>query len=93
MILWLTKAIGWKYLVVGAATALAGERLLRPALVTLAKGGLVVSDAAARAVVEAKEGASGILKEAAAAAPTSAATTEIAALRAELAELKAKLGA
>jgi len=65
MYTWLFKKIGWKFFAVGAATAFVGAKFVRPAMVTLVKTGMDVTDVAAGTWNEAKVQTSKIVSEAA----------------------------
>jgi hypothetical protein len=99
---WIFKKVGWKFFAVGAATALVGSRYVRPAAVTLVKGGMGVADAASRTWNEAKAQGDKLMAEAAsikadaAAAPepgslSSDLVSEIRSLRDEIASMKIEL--
>jgi len=92
MYTWLFKKIGWKFFAVGAATAFVGAKYVRPAMVTLVKTGLDVSDAAVETWSQAKTETSKIVAEAAdlrKQPATSDSSAELRKLRAELAAVKA----
>jgi hypothetical protein len=95
MYTWLFKKIGWKFFAVGAATAFVGAKFVRPAMVTLVKTGMDVTDVAAGTWNEAKVQTSKIVSEAADLRnnPESGlggtVSAELNKLRAELAAVKA----
>ncbi|MDC3957718.1 hypothetical protein [Polyangium jinanense] len=104
MMWWVTKVVGWKFFVAGAAAALIGERVARPAAVGTVKGGLLLKEkavglknAAAGVVDDAKQGLASIHQEAKsglAADATAPATAEaLEALRKEIAQLREQVAA
>lgn len=98
---WIFKKIGWKFFAVGAATAIVGSRYVRPAAVSLAQGGLLLSDKATSTWNEAKAQTSKLVAEAqeirkakpAGETANADILAEIRALREDVASVKAEVAA
>jgi hypothetical protein len=99
---WIFKKIGWKFFAAGAATAIVGSRYVRPAMVTVVKGGMNLTNAAANTWNEAKAQTSKLVAEASEMRHADSAAvmggdysadimSELRALRADIASVKAEM--
>ena len=95
---WIFKRIGWKFFAAGAATAVVGSSVVRPALVAVVKAGMGVTNLASGAWQQAKQETASLMAEASkvrskAESDTSALAMELRRLREDVASLKAAVTA
>jgi hypothetical protein len=94
MTAWIFKRIGWKFFAAGAATAVVGGSLVRPALVAVVKAGMGVQHMASSAWDQAKQETASLVAEASRQRATNQSTDaaslarEVRQLREDLASLK-----
>src|SRR6188768_943985 len=98
MTAWLFKRIGWKFFAAGAATAVVGSSLVRPALVAVVKAGMGVGSVASGAWQQAKHETASLVAEASRVRSTgesdaSALVAEVRRLRDDVASLKTAFSA
>jgi hypothetical protein len=91
---WIFKRIGWKFFAVGAATAVVGSSVVRPALVAVVKAGMGATHLATSAWQQAKQETTSLMAEAskmrtAGDSDASALAMELRRLREDVASLKA----
>ena len=97
MVQWLVKNVTLKGFALGAATSVVGQLIARPMLVSLVKTGLIIKEGASSALSQAKNEADKVTAQAYAEHAAGSSShddlmQEIAKLRADIADLKAKSG-
>jgi hypothetical protein len=92
---WIFKRIGWKFFAAGAATAVVGSNLVRPALVTVVKAGMGAQKMASDVWEQAKEETTSIISEAGKIRSDSTSASDVMAelrrLREDVASLKTQV--